>query len=258
MHFYIYDNFVNNKRFTSEINQIENRLIDLGINGKIEKLSILKNTKEIIDDALKEGTKTIVIVGDDSTFNKIFKEIADHDAILGFIPVGKTSRYARALGIPQGIKACDVLSRRIIINMDLGKVNGSYFFSALEVPSQAKITFECDNHYKIVPIREVANIKICNFGDILGQDKADPQLLFSPQDGYLNMVFLPGKRRVWDRIKKISQAKDSVFPIKKVKISSSDKHVSTIADGETIYKTPLTVQIVPGKIEIIVGKKRLF
>ena len=62
MYFYFYDTFVSDKKNEQLLGKIENRLIELGINGRTEKLTVLKNMKELIEDAIKKGAHTIVAV----------------------------------------------------------------------------------------------------------------------------------------------------------------------------------------------------
>ena len=47
MYFYFYDTFVSDKKNEQLLGKIENRLIELGINGRTEKLTVLKNMKEL-------------------------------------------------------------------------------------------------------------------------------------------------------------------------------------------------------------------
>ena len=87
MYLYIYDSFLNHKKYSALLARIENRLADLEIKGKINRLNILKNMKEVIEDGIEQGVKTVVAVGDDQTFSKGGNIIADLDAALGSIPV---------------------------------------------------------------------------------------------------------------------------------------------------------------------------
>ena len=46
MYAYIFDSFLQERKYQHELGQIENRLATLGIQGKIEKMTILKNIQE--------------------------------------------------------------------------------------------------------------------------------------------------------------------------------------------------------------------
>lgn len=257
MYCYIYDSFLNHKKYAPLLTKIENRLIDLGINGKVEKLSVLKSISEVITDNIKSGVDTIVAVGNDQTFAKIINAVAFPNGItLGYIPV-ENCLYGKLLGIPLAEKACDVLSSRIIERIDLGKVNNCYFFSTLDIPASQQMILECNGgHFKISSVNQSNLIQICNLTYTLAKQKAGVKKICDPKDGFLEAVFTPTRSSIFGK-NKLDFNHISVFPIRKIKIKS-DKSIPLIADGKTVLKTPVTVEIVPKKLKIIVGKERLF
>lgn len=252
MHYYIYDSFLNHKKYESILIKVEARLTDLGINGKIEKLTILKSLKEMVEDSIKKGAETIVAVGDDSTLAKIITLVADQKVTLGFIPIGENNNLAAILGIPGGEAACDILSRRVVEKIDLGKANNQYFLFSLKIP-RGEITLECNDKYTIRSQENNHNIKICNF--VAGN--ADHEKNFNPKDGILEAVISGAPKKIWNVFKK-EYRQDSIFPIKKVKIKSLRDQVALLADSQTVIKTPVTVEVAPKKLKIIVGKTRQF
>jgi len=100
MYLYVYDSFLNDKKYNSLLIKIEQRITDLGIKGRVAKLSILKNMKELISDAVKEGVETVVVAGDNQTFSKVINVIASLDVTLGIIPVVNNNNIAEVLGVP--------------------------------------------------------------------------------------------------------------------------------------------------------------
>jgi len=257
MHFYLYDSFLNNKKYESVLAKIENRLIDLGINGKIEKMSVLKSIKEVVEDNIKSGTDTIIAVGDDKTFAKIVPLVADQNGVtLGFIPVGENP-IGNILGIPPAEKACDVLSSRLIEKIDLGKVNNHYFFSTLRIPGSQPLTLECNGgHFRISSINQNDFVQICNLTFIPLGSGSKQKNICNPKDGLLEAIFTPIHTNILGKSRPDFN-KMSIFPIKKIKIMSDDS-VSLVADGETVVKTPVTIEAVPKKLKLIVGKERKF
>src|SRR3989339_1961009 len=133
MYLYIYDSFLNDKKYSDLLISIEKRLTDLGIKGKIARLSILKNMKEMIMDGVKEGVQTVVAIGNAQTFAKVINVVADLDVALGLIPVDNNNPIAKVLGIPPKVMACDVLASRIIKKIDLGKINNYYFLNTAQI-----------------------------------------------------------------------------------------------------------------------------
>ncbi len=256
MYYYVYDSFLGDKKYQLLLHKIETRLMDLGISGRTEKLTILKSLKEIIRDAASKGIDTLVAVGNDKTFSKVISLLTDHSVILGMIPIGPDNTIASMLGIPQGEAACNILSARIIEKIDLGKANNTYFVSSLEVPAEREIFMDCEG-YNINPLSTAKNISIRNFGPLNG-NTTDRKKISSPTDGILEAIISTQKKERGFFKRQTQFTDDSVFPFKKIKVKCNRESVPIIADGQTTIKTPVTVEVLPKKLKIIVGKNRMF
>ncbi len=257
MYYYIYDSFVADKKYETLTHKIEARLMDLGINGRSEKLTILKSYKEIVNDAIAKGAQTIVAVGNDETVSKIIGSLSNYSITIGIIPIGQTNSIASMLGIPQGEAACNVLSSRIVEKIDLGKANNSYFISSLDVPAQPSIVMDYGS-YSVSPLSEKNVITIRNFNtdDVRGSDSEHTS---NPKDGIFETVISgPKKKSGILGLFQQEYGKGSVFPFKKLKIKCASDCLPIIADGQTTIKTPVTVEVLPKKLNIIVGKNRMF
>lgn len=255
MYFYLYDTFLKERKYAGSLTKIENRLIDLGINGKIEKMNILKSAKEVLENAIKDGAQTIVAVGNDKTFIDTLKIVSTHKNIaLGFIPL-VSGNIAKILGLPLKEAACDILSARIIAKIDLGKVNSHYFFGAVEIPAANSLTIECDHKYTVESTSPKVKISIRNLGPIFSQADLKNSDISNPSDGYLELVFESGKA---GPIFKKRWSMPSVFPIKKATIKSPGEPVAVKIDNQTTLKTPLNVSVAAKTLKIIVGKERMF
>ncbi len=255
MYTYIYDSFLLDRKYENTLYRIETRLLELGINGRVEKLTLLKSVKEIIADAVSRSSDTIVVVGNDETIAKAIAFLPARKAVLGIIPVGPNTDIAHMLGIPEGVEACNVLSKRIMERIDLGKANGRYFLSQLVINNASKVTLDCDQ-YHITALSPDGVVKICNLRG--GPDTEDVAGGSNPQDGILEAVIEPEtKRSVWNIFSR-SVSAASVFPIKKMHIRSSGENLPVMADGQTMLKTPVTVEIIPRELRVIVGRKRTF
>src|SRR3989339_4363 len=123
MYVYLYDNFLRHKSFTSVIKAMEIKLTDYGIAGKILRLHSYVDSKTIIEDEIKRGAKTIVIVGNDATLGQVLSRGATCDCVFGFLPVGPNNTIAEVLGVPVGVESCDILSRRRKEFLDIGWMN---------------------------------------------------------------------------------------------------------------------------------------
>ena len=188
MYLYLYDSFLNNKKYNSLLAKIETRLTDLEIGGKIFRLSPLRNVNELLNDEVKSGVKTVVVVGDDKTLSQVINVAAKLNVILGIIPVGAENKIAQTLGIPLAEAACNVIAARIVEKVDLGKVNNTYFLSGLTV-SSGQITIECENQYKVRPQFQ-DQIQICNLRPAWAASQGTANY-FDPQDGLLEIFIQP-------------------------------------------------------------------
>jgi diacylglycerol kinase family enzyme len=247
MYLYIYDSFLNDKKYTDTLIKIEKRITDLGIKGKIARLSVLKNMKELITDGVKEGVHTVVAIGNAQTFAKVINVVADLDLTLGLIPVDNNNPIAKILGIPPRDLACDVLASRIIKKIDLGKINNHYFINTAEIEN-GDVVIEY-NDFKVEPTTDEHKITLYNFatsGNISGS---------SPADGILEAVIAPIKSTLFGK-KKIPF---TVLPFTKIKIGSNqEEQVAILTDQQIIMKTPAEISVAPQKLKIIVGGERGF
>ncbi|MFH0952378.1 MAG: diacylglycerol kinase family protein [Patescibacteria group bacterium] len=254
-YFYFYDDFLNNKKFEIGVNRIETRLLELSLNGRKEKLTILKNTEEIVKDGIKKGAKTVVAIGNDATISKVMTVMADFsDVVLGMIPVGPDQNIAKLLGIPVGIAACDVLSKRVVKKVDLGKVNDQYFLFSVDIPFP-QVRVKCDNKYQLSTEGDDDTLHICNLGGLSSADLPAGRNS-NPADGMLEAIVTP-RRSSW-RVFGRGYNRESIFTIKKATIDSRGEAASLLADGQTVVKTPATIEVVPKKLRIIVGRDRQF
>lgn len=245
MYYYIYDSFLGQKKHQIILARIETRLTDLGINGKINRLSFLKNIYQVVAEEIKRGVDTVVVVGDDKTISQIINLIIGLNVVIGFIPIGKDLNIAQSLGIPPAESACDILSARIIKRLDLGKINNYYFFTSVELGGK-DINLTCDNNYFIsLPENNILNISNLGFST---------QQATLPTDGLLNVFIENTKKKFWQKNKNRS----SRLCLKNINITSQKSLPILITDEKRIVKTPAEVKIAPKKIRMIVGKKRTF
>lgn len=255
MYFYIYDSFLNDKKYQDSVNKIETRLTDLGISGKTEKLTLLKSLSETVKEVLKKGAKTIIAVGNDATVSKIISALPSLNVIIGIIPLGSGNEIAKRLGIPEGEAACDIISARLIEKIDLGKANNYYFISHLSLTSEKDITLDCGK-YNISSLISDGQITICNFSNEIVPKSGK---VCNPKDGILEAIFTPANKTngIFGIFNK-TYIQSSVFPFKKLKIKCSRESLPVIADGHVTIKTPISVEVVPKKLKVIVGKNRMF
>ncbi len=253
MYLYLYDSFLNNKKYNTLLARIETRLTDLGIGGKIFRLSPLRNLAELLSDEIRTGSQTVVVVGNDKTVSQVINVAGKYDIVLGIIPIGPDNKIARTLGIFSPLEACNVVAARIIEKIDLGKVNDSYFLTNLTL-SGGRAAIECEDNYQVTaPLSD--QITICNLIPLQAAGVSRGKY-FNPQDGRLEILIQPEAKSSWGLFKK-NQSENSIIPFKKIIIRGKNS-VSVITDGQKVLKPPVKVEVVPKKLKIIVGRKRMF
>jgi diacylglycerol kinase family enzyme len=252
MYQYIYDSFLNQKKFSSVLTALENRLTDLGVSGRIDRLSLFKNVREIVSDGIRKGIKTLVVVGNDVTLNRVINTISDFNVTLGFIPIGPKNKIAKILGIPEGVTAADVLSFRRVEKLDLGQINDWVFLSEVKIFSPQTI-LKCEGNFNVKPEKN-SHVSIYNL-------PVESNLHISnPQDGLLE-IFIKPKAGI-NFFKKLSSKKEkfseaSVFLLKNLMIKS-DARSAVLVDESKTLNTPAEVKIFPHKLKMIIGKERVF
>lgn len=271
MYFYLVDSFLNDKKYEKIFSKIENRIIDLGINGRISKLSLLKSATELIKEEVKRGAKTIVAIGNDKIVSQVINVIAELGLTFGIIPVGEENQIAKLLGIPFNETACDTISARRIEKLDLGQVNQNYFLFKAQIESP-EVVLDSENQYKINLLSKNNHIAIYNLAAEEELKKILPHeknyTCFNPQDGILELVISPDKNlnqsflKIFSWPTKKNSAltlgeKISFFPIKQINIKSKES-VPVILDQHIVSKTPAVIKILPKSFKVIVGKNRIF
>lgn len=244
MHVYIYDEYLNKNKYNRAINRLEIRLTDLGLNGKIIRLDAIKNIKSAIQNEIKIGSKTIVAVGNNQTVNKIIGAIIDSDiyddfqqkTLLGIIPIGEDNSIADSFGIKNAEEACNILLARRVEKIDIGSAGDNYFLNQSTIES-AGTTLEINGY--TIESQDRGEIKIIN----LLSDKKET-IKSNPHDGKLEILIRTRKR-------------DQTFlTVKSLKVYNA-KH-KLIVDNVVEINTPVEINTRSDKLNIIVGKDRLF
>lgn len=261
MHVYIYDSFLNKKRYDNVLARVETRLTDLGLNGKIARLGPMKNIRSIVENELKRGAKTIVAVGNDQTVSQVINAMSGAEQIkmpkssapLGIIPIGKNNNYiASSLGIEFEELACDILAARRIEKLDLCLANNNFFISNATITSDGTI-LEIDKTYSI----EITGRGEINIINLPAGDKNLPaKAKSSPHDGIFELFIKTKTKGGFFKIN-AGAVGESIFSLKKLTILNN-KNYPAILDGVLEAATPVEISILKQKLNVIVGKERSF
>jgi diacylglycerol kinase family enzyme len=247
---YIYESFLTDPKFAKQLSAIENRLTDLGIYGSVHRLALFKTMKGTVQDAVRRGAKTVVAVGDDNAVAKAIDAIAEFPGVtFGIIPIGDKNTIAGLLGINDAASACDILSARLVEELDLGKVNNHYFLTSLRIPGA--VSAECDGRYTVSPIAG-GEICVSNFS----MDHKDPG---DPHDGQLETMVKTAARGFFKSMfaPAYASAGLSVFSTTHVIVrASGNAQMNATADGQPYQDAEFRIEIAPKRLKAIVGKGR--
>jgi hypothetical protein len=237
MYAYIYDSFTNDSRYSKLLYKAEKRLTDLGLNGKIIRLGVSKNIKVAVEDEIRQGTKTIIAVGNDRTVNQVLNCIVSnqsdekHLVTLGIIPIAeKENKIAAAFGINSIADACEILLARRLENFRLAQLNQGFFLfqATISVPDTI---MEIDKNYTIQNSKPTL-IEISNSPIIDGENDYNRKL----------------------KLRISNKEGESLFSFKELLVINNSAPIVT--DGALEVKTPARIRASAEQIKIIVGKQR--
>lgn len=258
MNVFVYDAYLGEKKHERILNRIETRITDLGLNGKIVRLGMLKNIDEAVVRELKQGAKTLIAVGDNSTLNQIINaqmtlnssELPFGYVPIGMIPVGSgNNSLARSLGLTAEEEACDFLAARRVEMLDLGNANNLYFLGYAEIENQNTV-LEIDRNYSL-EIMSHGKIRILNLPPLDGSSRGFKP---NPQDRHLEIsIEAITKKLLPLRGRTVEQ---SIFSFRHLLIMNKTKPLSI--DGSREIALPAEIKIAPHQLPFIVGKNREF
>ncbi|HTK04035.1 MAG TPA: diacylglycerol kinase family protein [Candidatus Eisenbacteria bacterium] len=262
MYYYLYDSFLADKKYERVLAAVETRLTDLGISGKIGRLTAFTNARGLIRDEVRRGVQTVVVVGNDQTIAKVVGGIDDAKLTLGFIPVGTPTSIARSLGIPDGVEACDILSKRVTQKIDLGMVNGHLFLSQVRMPG-ANVTIEGEGKFRLTSLADdcdvvVSNLRISEHADPGAQGAAPAgYTVGDPMDGWLDALITPRPGAFMGMFRRAGEGARSVIPMRKLSVTSEEP-IAVEADGRQFSHNVVSIEIVPDRLKVITGRERVF
>lgn len=101
----------------------------------------------LAEESMKEGANIIVACGGDGTIHEIASCLVNSPVHLGIIPIGSGNGLASSLHIPRDINtALGLLKGNKATSIDVGQVNGSYFFSNMGIGFDAAVIYNFEQH----------------------------------------------------------------------------------------------------------------
>lgn len=97
----------------------------------------------------RDQVDLVIVGGGDGTLNAAIEGLIEVQLPFGILPLGTANDLARTLGIPSDLaKACDVIAAGRQERIDLGWVNGKYFFNTASLGLSVQIARQLDKSAK--------------------------------------------------------------------------------------------------------------
>lgn len=123
-------------RITEAIEQLKK----LGFDLQEESMDNPQQLPELIR-RYQNRVDLVIIGGGDGTLNAAADALVETQLLLGILPLGTANDLARTLGIPDSLpEACKIIAQGQPRRIDLGWVNGKYFFNVASMGLSVQIT----------------------------------------------------------------------------------------------------------------------
>jgi diacylglycerol kinase family enzyme len=280
MHYYIIDqNGLPVEKFEKLQTELQGLLAEFKVAGEASRVSPLRSVQELVDTASQRGATTVVACGNDDTFNLMLAALKGRDFTIGFIPLNENSSLAKILGIESVFIGVKTIAARRIEKIDLAKIAGNYFISFLEFgvmshniktegfwQSLKLLTSEAKSF--TIRVDDAYNLNLNGLGGLVANIRATSsqgEKIGNPTDGNLDLLILERltKMQVLQYRGAISKGNleklpnTTVIKCKKIQFLEPRGFNLTML-GRVVAKFPSTVEIIPQRLRMIVGKNRTF
>jgi len=246
---FIYDDFLNDRKFERVLSEVDAKLASLDLTGRVGRLTLFRNARDIVQSLVQDSDTTVVVVGNDRTLDKVLWFLPDMQVTMAYIPVGPPTNVANLLGIPIGAGACDVLSARLIEWLDVGRLDDRYFLSEIALLN-TNAAIEVEGRYRISPYKG-GSIFIRNLGSLT---EAKPEWA-NAKDGLLEVIIKPVEEKGGARL---FHKKET--PTTKLFLNSgsivSDQPVEVKADYYSANGMRFVIGVEPKKLRFVTGRNR--
>lgn len=241
MYVYLYDKATKDPHYESMLASIETRLIEFGMNGKVERLTVYKDLDRVIEQHVKKGAHTVVAVGDDATLRGAMQACWNHDVTLGFIPLKKTE-WSDRLRLPIGAEAVDVLSKRLTRSLSIGLTKNFPILEACAFTATPDAWIRCDDQYTITFTQD----SVCH---IINESTQD---IDNEEHGHtFRIAIAPLKNSRFKKKKKT----ESTFFARSCMIGTSTNAIPLSIDGVNEIQSPAELTLYRKHLNIVVGKQ---
>jgi YegS/Rv2252/BmrU family lipid kinase len=240
----------------------------------------------IVRAACGRGTDLVIAAGGDGTVASVVNGVWQSSANIGILPAGTGNLLARAMGIPNAVEpALDLIAGDHVLQaLDLMQIDDQVFVLDVSAGLSARAMRDTPPEQKkrfgvlayVWPmVRDLIRLRRRDFNltidgrrmpirasEILVANGAFPQ--GSPEDfndQQFNVYILTARslpdylRVIWGLVRGLGHEKTALRTLivrKSITIEAIRQPQPTQADGEPLGSTPITVQLIPSAVRIIV------
>ncbi len=272
---------------SSDLHTVTERLERSGI----EVLSLMPDRPEQIQELIRRHAADIdlvVVGGGDGTLNAAAPALIETRLPLGVLPMGTANDLARTLHIPVDIdQATDIIVGGLVHKIDLGRVNGHYFFNVahigLGVVARSHLSHDVKQRWGVFGYARSLFKALASFrpfhADIVcdgrrnrvrsiqiavgnGRHYGGGMTIFEDAsiDDRLFFLYSIEPLGIWEMVKYAPAFRAGRFedhhPVdiekgRSIRITTS-RTMSVSADGEVVARTPATFDMIAGAVKVFV------
>ena len=128
------------RTFFQALDRLQGMGVPLGATYAIRDPARLAETvREVLSDG--SGYGTLILGGGDGTVSSVVDFLADHEVVLGLLPLGTANDFARTLEIPDDVQgACETIARGKVVDVDLGLAGSNYYVNVASAGLSVGVT----------------------------------------------------------------------------------------------------------------------
>ena len=128
------------RTFFEALDRLEEMGVPLGATYAIrDPVRLPETVREVLHE--DSGRRFLILGGGDGSVSSVVDFLANHNVILGLLPLGTANDFARTLGIPSEIEAaCRTIAGGKIVDVDLGLAGDNYYVNVASVGLSVGVT----------------------------------------------------------------------------------------------------------------------
>jgi diacylglycerol kinase family enzyme len=278
----------------SQSDVIRQGFSDAGIDAKMFTVGPGKDLEKLAAEVVQSDFEFIIAAGGDGTISGVANQLIGTSKTLGVLPLGTLNHFSKDLQIPQDLpEAVRVIADGIVLEVDVGEVNGRYFINNSSIGLyprivrkrkqqehlgrgkwwaaawaawrfmwvspflKVKLELEKNELRRKTPFVFVGNneyeMDLYNIGRRLRLDNGQLSVYLLHRSGRMGL-FLLVVRTLFGMLR---QAKDfEEFRTRSLTIETRRKRMLVAYDGEVgVMETPLEYRIHPSGLRVLVPKE---